>query len=369
MLKLNVGQTGFYRVQYEEGHLARLGQHMMSLHASDRIGVTSDAFALSMAGRVPLVECMQLVHGFAADDDEYLVWGEVASRLGDVLSTWWEEPKEVRSALDTFIHGLTGNLASQLTFDPAQNDSDKRALLRPLILGLAGRSGNQKVIAEAKRRFAQFRSLTSRDADSKQASSILHPNLRATTYGIVMREGGRAEYDALLDIYETQPVMDQRLAALGALGAARDPSILTDALNLTLKTSPIRSQDIMYVFGAVARNPVGRRLAWDHLRTNWSVYYDRYYRSSFALLSRLVSSTTENFTTLKDASEVEAFFHSKNNNNKPDNSQDSPSNNNSSSLAGIDRAIKQSVERIKMNAAWLTRNRESLARWLTTKLF
>jgi len=53
-VKLNVGQTGFYRVKYSDEMLAALGGGVedMSLGSVDRLSVQADAFQLAKAGKV-----------------------------------------------------------------------------------------------------------------------------------------------------------------------------------------------------------------------------------------------------------------------------------------------------------------------------
>jgi hypothetical protein len=63
------------------------------------------------------------------------------------------------------------------------------------------------------------------------------------------------------------------------------------------------------------------------------------------LLARLVKHTTENFASEEDAEEVEAFFRD----------HLSP---------GTERTVQQSCESIRLNAAWLRRDRETTREYL-----
>ena len=65
------------------------------------------------------------------------------------------------------------------------------------------------------------------------------------------------------------------------------------------------------------------------------------------LLARLVKHTTENFATEEDAEEVEAFF------------VDHPS-------PGTERTVQQSCESIRLNAAWLRRDRATTREYLSS---
>ena len=60
-----------------------------------------------------------------------------------------------------------------------------------------------------------------------------------------------------------------------------------------------------------------------------------------------MSITTEDFTTLEKAAEVEAFFESH-------------------PVDAATRTVRQSLERIRSNALWLKRDGEAIAKWLET---
>jgi puromycin-sensitive aminopeptidase len=93
---------------------------------------------------------------------------------------------------------------------------------------------------------------------------------------------------------------------------------------------------------SVAGNRLGRDLAWEFVKENW-VEFDRRYGEGEFILSRLVSITSR-FTTPEREEDVESFF------------RDHPT-------PSVERAIRQSLERIRINTAWLDRNRQGLAEW------
>ena len=335
--KLNKDQVGFFRVNYPTDHWAKLGEAIKAseLNASDRIGIISDIFSLSVAGSVSAVQCLQLLQYFDTESD-HIVWGELSSRLSEFLSVWWEEPEEQLAAIRQLVRQLYATQVKALGFDSKPNEGDKVALLRPLAIGMAGKAGDQEVLKEARSRFDRF---------IAGDSSAIHPNLRGIVYTLVVRNGGRPEFDAVFKIFREQTIADQKLAALGALGASPDPAVISAALNLTLQTEPVRPQDAIYIFSTVGANPKGRRIGWQFVKDNWPTFHTRYYKSSFSLLARIISTSTNSFTTIKDMQDVEDFFSKRD-------------------QTSIDRTIRQSLERIRLQASWLERNRDPVAKWL-----
>lgn len=104
----------------------------------------------------------------------------------------------------------------------------------------------------------------------------------------------------------------------------------------------VRSQDTVFVIMSVGLSKKGRELAWQYLKDNWDMFYDRY-QGGF-LLNRLVK-ITENFASEERAKEIESFFKEKNS-------------------SGIERAIQQSVESVRLNSAWLERDSEAIKAYL-----
>ena len=120
--------------------------------------------------------------------------------------------------------------------------------------------------------------------------------------------------------------------------------MLQRALKFSL-SKEVREGDTPLAVASVARNPLGRDLTWDFVRANWDEFYRRYGEGGF-ILARIVSTATEDFTTLDKAREVEDFFRS-------------------NLVEAAKRSINQSVERIRSNALWLERDGEAIASWLS----
>lgn len=87
----------------------------------------------------------------------------------------------------------------------------------------------------------------------------------------------------------------------------------------------------------------GRELAWQFFKDNFKTLIDRY-MGGF-LLTRLVKYSTENFASEEKALEVEKFFIEQ-------------------KCPGAERTVQQSLETIRLNAAWLSRDAEAIRSYL-----
>ena len=101
----------------------------------------------------------------------------------------------------------------------------------------------------------------------------------------------------------------------------------------------MRAQDSVHLIGSVARNRAGRDLAWQFFKDNFAMLKSRY-ESGF-LLSHLVKSCSEKFVSVERAAEVESFFSE-------------------NSLPGSERNVAQAVETIRLNSAWLARDKQEI---------
>lgn len=335
--KFNYQQAGFYRVHYPSQWLQKLGEAIEAgkLSPSDRIGVVSDMFAMSFAGKLSLSEVLNVLRFFKNEDD-YIVWGAITSRLTEVLSVWWEQEESTIDQLNAFTRNIYARQVQLLGFDSKEGEGDQVSLLRPLIIGMAGKCDDESVIREARERFDRF------IAGDLQA---IHPDLRGVVFSIVISHGGQKEYDQVFDIYQKSTVADQKITALGALGFSRDSLIIQAALNLTLHEDIIRPQDVMYLFRSVGLNTFGRRMCWQCIVDNWSFFYEHFYKANPTVFTYIVPCAIREFSQDSDADAIQKFLADK----------DVPS---------VDRAIQQSLEKVRSNAAWLNANKANVAKWL-----
>jgi hypothetical protein len=64
---------------------------------------------------------------------------------------------------------LFGPMAARVGMDPKKDDSHADAMLRPMLIGRAGKLGDAKIVAECKARFAKF---------VAGDDSAVHPDIR-----------------------------------------------------------------------------------------------------------------------------------------------------------------------------------------------
>ncbi len=331
-LKVNKGQTGFYRVKYPPTMMTELSRAVeaMELPAEDRLGLENDAFALARAGQLSTQHVLNLA-AYYKNESDYTVWADLASGLDELEVLLWGDP--CYENFGTFARDLYRPAAGRVGWEKQAGESHLTTLLRGLMIGALGGYGDAKTIDQAKGRFTAFQK------DPKSLS----PDLRFPVYRLVVENGDKGSYEAMLDLFRNADLHEERLRCLRALGYSRSQELLQRTLELSF-SSEVRAQDTPLLVGSVAANGLGRELAWSFLKGQWAEFNRRYGKGGF-LLGRVISSTTVNFHSEEKAKDVEEFFRS-------------------NPVPAAARTIRQSLERIRSNTLWLQRDRESIGKWL-----
>ena len=335
-IKVNAGQTGFYRVNYEPEEWERLRAAVAAgeLGPRDRLGLQNDAYALMRAGYLPATTFLELTAAYGSEDDA-TVWRTVSESLYEVEVLLADQP--FHDALHAYARTLLAPAAARYGWDAKPKEGHLAALRRMTILGRLGHYGDPGVLREAAVRFKR----------GLQDPTALPPDLRAVIYGHVAQEADEATYERLWELERKATLQEEKVRLLGALARPRRRDLLERTLERSL-SSEVRSQDAVGVIVGVAiNNPgLGRDLAWAFIQEHWDELYRRYAPSGF-LIRRLVQ-VSEGFTTPARAKEVQAFFRRR-------------------SAPEVARAVQQSLEKVRINTAWLTRNAADLRRWFAAR--
>ncbi|XP_022864268.1 aminopeptidase M1 [Olea europaea var. sylvestris] len=323
-IKVNVDQSGFYRVKYDEDLLARLrlAIERKCLSTSDKFGVLDDYYALSMACHQSLTSLLTLMSAYREERD-YIVLSNLISISYKVSRIVADAAPEILEDVKLFFVNLFQYPAETLGWDPKQGEGHLDSLLRGELLTALASYGHEITLNEANRRFHMFLD------DSN--TPVLPPDLRRTVYVAIMQnvsKSNRSGYDSLLRVYRETDLSQEKTRILGSLASCRDPEIIHEFLNFLL-SSEVRSQDV--VFGlSVTRD--GRETAWTWLKENWD-HISKTYGSGF-LITRFISAIVSQFSSYEKAEEVEQYFASR-------------------MKSYIARTLKQSIERVHINAKWV----------------
>lgn len=172
----------------------------------------------------------------------------------------------------------------------------------------------------------------------KDGKQILPADLRLPCYRAVLQSASPETYEEMLSFYRSMDLREEKDRISRALGSIMNVELLRKVIAFSM-SDEVRAQDFVFVIASVANNPLGRDLSWTFFKENWKLLSEKF-QGSF-LLRKLVKCVTENYTSEEKASEIAEFFKKHN-------------------VPNTTRAVEQSIETVKLNAAWLKRDLASM---------
>ena len=287
-VKLNLGDVGYYRVQYDAATQAVLARSVGMLEPADRVNLIADTWALIEAGRGAPASVFELIEQFANEGNR-AVWDQVLrifSRIDHL-----EQGRPGRAAFQAYARSTLRPVFARVGWDATNDETQDVATLRARLIGTLGQFGEEAVLAEAKRRFAAF----------LQAPTSLSTDLREPVTHLVGRTADRATYDTLLALGRKTTNTSERVRYYSAAAGALDPALAKESLAIAISDELPNSLVGSLIFWVAAEH---RELAWDFVRANFTALAAKQgpsFRSTFA------SNLMANFADRERAAELASF--------------------------------------------------------------
>jgi tricorn protease interacting factor F2/3 len=245
-IKLNLGQTGFYRVLYDEYLYSTISNHFDSFNQYDRWGILSDLFAFLEVGKVSRDRYFRFVQR-CNDSSEYLVVSTVADQLS-LLHRIIPDDSSVTKAYVKFC----SRQMERLGLDEKQGEKGTDKILR------------EKITTALAHEDSKFASMLS----SKFSNyGNLDPNLRsAVAVGFAQTRGSEG-YDDLVSMMKKMDNEADIIKIYRGLTSFKDPELVKRALDFCLSGEVSRA-DSLYAIGFTVDNPHASEVLWNWLTTN-----------------------------------------------------------------------------------------------------
>lgn len=255
-MKLNVGQSGFYRTVYNSSHLEHLGQQIKKGHLAplDRLGILSDMFEAAKAGRADTADALHFLDVFNHEDNN-AVWDIIASSISSVRGVMDDE--ELREDMKPFIRRLTALQLERLGWKEKKDESYFDKLLRPTIIGMNAAADHPEVVKECLTRF-----------ESMKDPEDLEPDLRGIIYSTAVRHGDKKTFAKLFKLHEESTLSEERTTIAAALTGFKQPELVDKALAL-INSPSVRLQDVSYWIAYSFMNRFSRDKTWEWMTENW----------------------------------------------------------------------------------------------------
>ncbi len=252
-VKVNIGNTGFYRVLYDENLTEALRRTVTTLPAGDQLNLLGDTWALTEAGRTSATAWLGLVEQLR-DSPSQPVWEHVLDKLE--LLDRYQRGQSGRRAFQAWASQLLAPRLAAIGWEVRAGESPLDAALRPKLIAALGFYGNRGVIDECTRRY---------DAFLKNPAS-LPGNLRSAVLTVVGRYATRETYDQLHALARAARTTEDKRRAYGAMQAVLDPQLARTTLELTLGNELSTTEASRNVAAVAAREHAD--LAWAFAKEN-----------------------------------------------------------------------------------------------------
>ncbi|KAG8341496.1 Peptidase family M1 ERAP1 like C terminal domain [Trypanosoma vivax] len=332
-VKVNKDQSAFCRVLYEdEGLLNALLPLIASktLSTIDRYGIISDYHAFARAGLCSAVDVLKLLSYFV-DEDDFTVWCSIVDFEVELRMILFGQGRDVLSAFDSYCVKLYSKTINRIGMSPKSNEDHRVMQLRGVLFGRLTAAGYPAAVAYAKELY------------SNRQNVPVPPDLRQAVYRVYVEENGHSAFKEMKTLAETTDDVMERIHCLRALAFSRTENVVEDLFQYSL-SDKIRSQDIVYVFSALASNPATAKKYADVLRQSWKKISEQL---PGLILGRALKFL-EYGTDATVADEMEAYW------NLLD----------EKARMGMTRSFQQGVEGLRNNAVVAARNVKRLTEFV-----
>eukprot|EP01133_Synstelium_polycarpum_P017753 gene17753-21173_t len=320
-MKPNYGQTGYYRVGYDETTIASLLPLVKSLELPgvDRLGLLSDVNSLCKSGDIKVGILLDLLFAFGNEvESTILIYvNDILHNLLDIVVDQPYYPK-----LKSAVIALLSPIYAKHGFDACANDTPNTILIRERVNTFLGSLGHTEIVEESQKRFASGQAL---------------PN--------VMANGGEKEQSEIIKRYTKTSDNSEKLVYLRLIGYTHDPKLVEKALELSLNFDLCRSQDTDYIWCGTPN--AMKSVVWAF----FTKHFDRIFGifEEIPLFPYIVSSTMSRCMSDQVYTETKAFLDSH-------------------PIALADRSIKQDLEVIKNNNRWFSMINNDVATWINNHI-
>ncbi len=331
-IKLNPGQTGYYRVLYDDAMQQQLHKATECHEISDidALGLLNDLTVLASAGYKETAEALDALRYYTNRKNPN-IWMVIAMFLSNVknITTQRLELIEHEEAFGVFARRTLRPMAESLGWDARPEDSDLDKELRATLIETMGLFGDRKTIAEAQRRFNNMIA----------GGASFDANLHQAVYRIVANSMGMEGFEKLVALYRAnEKDAREREWILRALGKLTDPEAVAKALEFSTSRE-VKDQDAWFPIVSFGANIQ----VWEFIKKHWVMYEQRF--GEGMTLGRIAEFPASNFATSEMERDVKEFFQSH-------------------VVESAKRAMKRAVEAIRANVEWARRDSENLSRWL-----
>jgi len=293
-LKLNKFLIGFYRVKYGRESLEKLKPAIRSKKLSiiDRWNIQDDLFNLARMREISLDNYLGFLECYE-NEDSYLVLSEIYSNLYEIYLQFSSFPlwEKIWPQYSELMSKPFRKQFAKLGWSQKKNEKVSDTLLRSICISYLSFVKDRKTVQIGKKKFQNYKNL--------------NPNISGSVYALVASNGSQDEYKKMLKMYETHPILEERLKLLSAIYRFKSEAILKQALTYSL-TSKVRTQELGRVFSSASSNPLAKKIFLTWVKENWDKL--KKYEKTHYVFKDLLEALITSYTDKKILSEIAHFL-------------------------------------------------------------
>src|SRR6202140_5400820 len=325
----NAGATGYYRTAFPPDAVRALATDAETkLSPAERITVENDIWASVRVGRQPVGDYLALAQGLQPDRNRAVVEDLLGGLhfIGQYLVSDGDRD-EYRNWLRQYLTPAMKDVG----YEPKPRESDEQRTLRSRLFDALGYDARDPETLEEARKLSDKALADPASVDTEMAGGA---------FALAALNGDSAFYDRVMAATKNPKSPELYYTYLFTLPRFNDPKLLQRTLDFAISPE-VRSQDSLRVITTVMRNPAGRDLAWDFVRSHW----DAVAKAGGPFASAAVVGATGVFCDTGMRDQVTEFFSTH-------------------KVAAAERTYKQSIERINNCVDFKSQQQPQLASWL-----
>ena len=214
-IQANFGDTGYFRVQYDDAALKALSDGYKALPPANRLVLLADQWALVEAGKAGPASWLDLTKSLGGET-EYTAWKQVTASLRQIDEIERGTPDQ--AAFRRYAAGLLRPVLERVGWAAKPGELSDTALLRNDVIEALGRFDDAATIAECRKLFAD--------------PATLSPTIADAVIKTMGRHADAATWDKLHALGQAASGTEAKLRYFYALAAVRDPVLLDKSVAL-----------------------------------------------------------------------------------------------------------------------------------------
>jgi len=244
-VKANFGDTGYYRVEYDQTSRSKLVEGYANLQPSDRVSLLGDQWSLVQAGDADISTYLDLTRRLSTES-EFVVWTDVIDVLRQIDAM--ERGASGQAAFRAYARAVLRPVMRRLGWNPLTSDKAETVLLRARLISALGEFEDREVIAEASRRFTALR----------ERKIPLPVELRGAILETVGRRADRTTFEQLHALAQAATTAEEKRDLYWAMASAQDPTLIDRTVEITKTDELTRDQLAMLLVISAQRSDADR---------------------------------------------------------------------------------------------------------------